>query len=82
MKSTTEIMGVWLIQGQMYIIGVTPDQTMVYTEFYHDLRLQILKAKPSYSNMTNYFKLNNYYKFYSKMVIDMSAIIQTYHWLY
>ena len=27
-------------------IGITPDQTTVYAEFYHGLRLQTPKAKP------------------------------------
>ena len=70
--------GIWnfaRIQVKLwYIIGITPDQTMVYAEFYHGLRLlpqamvkfcvyRGLGGGFSYSNMTDYFKLNNYYKF-------------------
>ena len=65
-------------------IGITPDQTTVYVEFYHGLLLQtILKfcvyrglgGDYSYSNMTNYFKMTNYSKFYCKTVIVTTAIM-------
>ena len=66
------------------IIGITPDQTTVYAEFYYDLLLQTmvkfcvyrgLGGDYSYSNMTNYFKMNNYSKFYCKTVIVTTAIM-------
>ena len=66
------------------IIGITPDQTMVYAEFYHGLLPQTmvkfcicrgLEGGYSYSNMINYFKMNNYCKFYCKTLIVRTAIM-------
>ena len=70
----------------LYNIGITPDQTTVYVEFYHGLRLlpqtmvklcvyHSLGGGYSYSNMTNYFKMNNYCKFYCKTFIVTTAIM-------
>ena len=39
------------------------------------LRIPWFVGAYSYSNMTNYFKLNNYCKFYSKTVIVDTAIM-------
>ena len=57
-----------LFTCSLFVIGITPDQTTVYAEFYHGLLPQTtvycgLGVGYSYSDMTNYFKLNNYWKF-------------------
>ena len=60
---------------------------MIYAEFYHGLRGLMLQTMLKfcvyrgfgggyfYSNMTNYFKMNNYAKFYCKTFIAMTAIM-------
>ena len=74
----------FICSEQIFNIGITPNQTMVYAEFYHGLLPETmvkfcvyrgLGGGYSYSNMTNYFKMHNYCKFYCKMFIVTTAIM-------
>ena len=51
-------------------IGITPDQTTVKFWVYRGFG-----GCYSYSNMTNYFKMNNYCKFYCMTFIVTTAIM-------
>ena len=75
----------YIVQGVYYWNNPPqPNQTTVYTEFYIFVRHMkkqpqtmvkfcVLSGHYSYSNMTNYFKMNYYCKFYGKMVIGATA---------